>query len=189
MTLDEKIKEFLKVTSDFGAGIGSGHGTGSGDVIKSFDKIDVFQIDGVDTMIYSVFGNAAHGTILNNDLTETNCYIVKSGDYFAHGETMHEAIEALQAKLFRDMPKEELIEKFLEATDEEKEYPARYFYDWHHKLTGSCELGRKKFADDHGYNLDEDYVTLHEFLVMTRNEYGGDTIQEIIEKVGEMQHD
>ena len=217
MTLDERIKAFLLVRSGYGSGYGSGSGCGSGygsgygdgdgsgygysdgsgsgsgsgygdgDGIKSFNREMVYQIDGVNTLIRSVRGNTAHGAILNDDLTLTPCYIVKQDGVFAHGETLREAMEALRDKSFKDMPEDERIEKFIEETDSKKTYPARYFYDWHHRLTGSCELGRKQFADNHGYNLDEDKVTLREFLELTKDAYGGDVIRKVISKMQEVE--
>ena len=199
MTLDERIKAFLLVRSGYGSGYGSGSGSGSGcgsgygsgygdgDGIKSFNREMVYQIDGVNTLIRSVRGNTAHGAILNDDLTLTPCYIVKQDGVFAHGETLREAMEALRDKSFKDMPEDERIEKFIEETDSKKTYPARYFYDWHHRLTGSCELGRKQFADNHGYNLDEDKVTLREFLELTKDAYGGDVIRKVISKMQEVE--
>ena len=170
-----------------GSGSGSGSGYGDGDGIKSFNREMVYQIDGVNTLIRSVRGNTAHGAILNDDLTLTPCYIVKQDGVFAHGETLREAMEALRDKSFKDMPEDERIEKFIEETDSKKTYPARYFYDWHHRLTGSCELGRKQFADNHGYNLDEDKVTLREFLELTKDAYGGDVIRKVISKMQEVE--
>lgn len=187
MTLDEKIKAFLFVGSGYGSGYGyssgSGSGSGDGDGIKSFNRELVYQIDGVNTLIRSVRGNTAHGAIVNNDLTTTLCYIVKQGDIFAHGETLREAMEALRDKLFEDMPEEERIDTFLRETDREKAYPTQHFYDWHHRLTGSCDMGRKRFARDHGVDLEHGVMTLTEFLKLTKDAYGGDVIRKVIDRM------
>lgn len=189
MTLDEKIKAFLFVGSGSGDGSGygyssgSGSGSGDGDGIKSFNRELVYQIDGVNTLIRSVRGNTAHGAIVNNDLTTTLCYIVKQGDIFAHGETLREAMEALRDKLFEDMPEEERIDTFLRETDREKAYPTQHFYDWHHRLTGSCDMGRKRFARDHGVDLEHGVMTLTEFLKLTKDAYGGDVIRKVIDRM------
>lgn len=63
---------------------------------------------------------------------------------YAHGETVKKAMDALRDKIFCDMPEEKRIEKFIEETDPKKTYPARYFYDWHHRLTGSCETAGRR---------------------------------------------
>ena len=201
MTLDDKIKAFLTVNYGYGYGNGSGYGygdgsgdgdgSGSGDGdgsgIKIFNREIVYQIDGVNTLIRSVRGNTAHGAIVNNDLTITPCYIVKQDNVFAHGETLREAMEALRDKLFEDMPEDERIDTFLRETDREKAYPTQYFYDWHHRLTGSCDMGRKQFARDHGVDLENGMMTLTEFLELTKDAYGGDVIQKVISKMQEVE--
>ncbi len=177
----------------YGDGFGSGYGDGSGfgygdgfcDGIKSFNGAPVYRIDGVNTLIRSVHGNTAHGAILNGNLTLTPCYIVKQDNVFAHGETLREAMEALRDKLFEDMPEDERIDAFLRETDREKTYPTQYFYDWHHRLTGSCDMGRKQFARDHGVDLEHGMMTLTEFLELTKAAYGGDVIQKVISKMQE----
>ena len=204
MTLDEKIKQFSGDGSGsgygygsgsgsgygsgdgYGYGYGSGSGSGSGDGsgIKSFNGEAVYRIDGVNTLIRSVRGNVAKGAILGGDLTLTPCYIAKQDNCFAHGETLRDAMNALRDKLFEDMPEEERIAAFLEETDREKAYPTAYFYDWHHRLTGSCDLGRKEFARDHGVDLEHGTMTLREFLELTKDAYGGDVIRKVMEAPG-----
>ena len=181
MMLDDKVKAFLSVNS----GDGSGYGYGSVSGIKRFNRETVYQIDRVNTLIRFVRGNTAHGAIVNSDLTLTPCYIVKQDGFFAHGETLREAMEALRDKLFEDMPEDERIDTFLRETDREKTYPTQYFYDWHHRLTGSCDMGRKQFARDHGVDLDHGMMTLTEFLELTKNAYGGDVIRKTISKMQE----
>ena len=197
MTLDDKIKAFLSVNSGSGYGDGSGYGSGYGDGdgsgsgdgsgIKRFCGESVYRVDGVNTLIHSVHGNVAHGAMLNRDLTLTPCYIVKQDNTFAHGETLREAMEELRDKLFEDMPEDERIDTFLQETDREKAYPTQYFYDWHHRLTGSCDMGRKRFARDHGVDLEHGMMTLTEFLELTKDAYGGDVIRKVISKMREVE--
>ena len=171
----------------YGYGDGDGDGDGYGDGIKNFNGEAVYKIDGVNTLIRSVRGNTAHGAILNGDLTLTPCYIVKQDNVFAHGKTLREAMEALRDKLFEDMPEDERIDTFLRETDREKTYPTQYFYDWHHRLTGSCDMGRKQFARDHGVDLEHGMMTLTEFLELTKDAYGGDVIRKVISKMQEVE--
>lgn len=187
MTLDDKIKAFLSVNYGSGSGDGSGYGSGDGSGIKRFHGETVYRIDGVNTLIRSVRGNTAHGAIVNNDLTATPCYIVKQDNIFAHGKTLREAMEALRDKLFEDMPEEERIAMFLSETDRGKTYPTQYFYDWHHRLTGSCDIGRKQFARDHGVDLERGMMTLTEFLKLTKDAYGRDVIRKVISKTQEVE--
>lgn len=183
MTLDDKIKAFPSVISGYGSGDGGGYGGGDGSGIKRFNGETVYRIDGVNTLIRSVRGNTAHGAIVNNDLTTTPCYIVKQGDIFVHGETLREAMEALRDKLFEDMPEDERIDTFLRETEREKAYPTQYFYDWHHRLTGSCDMGRKQFARDHCVDLEHGVMTLTDFLELTKDAYGGDVIRKVIDRM------
>ena len=205
--LDEKVKAFLSVSSGsgdgygfgsgfgsgdgygdgdgsgFGSGSGSGYGSGYGDGIRSFNSEPVYTIDGVPTILRHVRGNVAHSVILNRDLTTTTCYVAKQDNIFAHGATLAKAMDALRDKLFEDMPVEERIAAFLEETEDGRAYPAQYFYDWHHRLTGSCDMGRRQFARDHGIDVDSDTMTLREFLALTKDAYGGSVIRKAMEKL------
>ena len=171
--LDEKVKAFLSVS--YGSGYGSG--------IRSCNGELVYNIDGVPTILRHVRRNVAHGVVLNRDLTTTDCYVAKQDNIFAHGETLAKAMEALRDKLFGDMPVEERIEAFLKETEDGKAYPAQYFYDWHHRLTGSCDMGRRQFARDHGIDVDSDTMTLREFLALTKDAYGGSVIRKAMENL------
>lgn len=159
-------------------GDGSGYGNGNG--IKSINGESVHLIDDTPTIIKQIHGNIAKGAILQEDLTLTPCYIVKNGDMFAHGETLRKAQEALRDKLFEDMSEEERIDAFLSEIKPKTEYPVMIFFNWHHRLTGSCEMGRTAFAKDHGFDLNKDTITLEGFLELTKNAYGGSVIRKVI---------
>lgn len=171
-----------------GSGYGSGHGSGdgsgygSGYGIKSFCGQKVYQIDYVPTLIDHVHGSAAKGRILRDDLTTEDCYIVKQGILFAHGETLRKAMDALRDKLFENMPEEERIAEFVKSHDWGKQYPSADYYEWHHRLTGSCDMGRSEFAKRHGYKLtDDELLTVEEFIKLTENSYGGSVIRKLRE--------
>ena len=199
MMLDDKIKAFLSVSSGdgdgygygdgdgygdgYGSGSGDGYGDGYGYGVDVFDGKNVYRIDETPTLIYSIRGNVAHGAILNGDLTLTPCYVAKQDNLFAHGETLREAMEALRDKLFEDMPEEERIGAFLAETECGKKYPNQHFYAWHHRLTGSCNMGRKAFAKNHGIDVENGTMTLEEFLELTENSYGGDVIRHVKERL------
>ena len=174
----------------YGCGYGSGYGapegigSGCGDVsgIKSFCGQKVYQIDDIPTLIDHVHGNAAKGRILCDDLSTEDCYIAKQGSLFAHGKTLRAAMDALRDKLFEDMPEEERIAEFVKAHEWGKQYPSADYYDWHHRLTGSCDMGRSEFAKRHGYSLtDDELLTVEEFIKLTENSYGGSVIQKLRE--------
>ena len=166
--------------SGYGSGDGSGYGSGSGSGVKTFCGKRVYLIDDVQTIIQSVRGNVAKGYILQRDLTLTPCCVVKENDKFAHGETLHEAFEALQEKLYDNSTEEERILKFREHfTDFSKKYPARELFVWHHVLTGSCKAGREAFCRDKGIDVDKDEFTVYEFIGITKDSYGGDTVKKL----------
>ena len=90
---------------------------------------------------------------------------------------------ALMDKLFDDMPVEERIGKFLDVVKSGVKYPAQTFFDWHHRLTGSCEAGRRAFAADHGIDLARGEYTLQEFLDLTKDAYGSGVIRQVIDQL------
>ena len=157
---------------------GSGYGyNGYGCGIKSFCGEAVYMIDDIQTIIHAVHGNVARGAILRDDLTTTPCYIVKQDGRFAHGETLRAAMAALRDKLFANMSEDERIEAFLAEHRPGVEYPVSDLYEWHHRLTGSCEMGRKQFAHDRGIDIDKDSMTIERFCELTRDAYGGKIIK------------
>ena len=170
----------------FGSGYGYGYGYGSGKEVCSYDSSGlksingqtVDYIDGVPTILTRVVGNVAKGFIVRNDLSLVSTFVLKQGNTFAHGETLHKAREALLEKLFNDMPTEERIKAFCAEFKPLVKRPAMDFFSWHHRLTGSCEQGRREFARQHGINLESDTLTPEEFFILTRDSYGKDIIQQ-----------
>ncbi len=185
---EEKLQAFLAISSGSGSGwgkgwgsgegsgSGSGKGWGSGKGITSFCGMAVNMIDDVTTIVTAIFGNSAKGYILESDLTLTPCYIAKGGNKFAHGATLAEAVHDLQEKLFEDMDEDEVIAEFWKCHERGVKYPARDFYDWHHRLTGSCRMGRDSFVAGHGIDLEHGMYTVEEFVAITRDSYGGHVI-------------
>lgn len=168
--------------SGYGSGYGDYDGSGFGDCygsnLKSINGKKIYMIDGIAITISRIHGNIAKGTIINRDLTETPCYIVKEGKYFAHGKTLAEAREGLQDKLFDKMSVEKRIAAFWTCHKRGIKYPTKDFFEWHHKLTGSCLMGRQQFAKDHGIDLDGE-MTVEEFIDLTKNSFGGDIIKKL----------
>lgn len=164
-----------------GSSAGSGDGWGWDDDIIMFNGMTVYQVDDMPTVITAVRGNLARGYILRGDLTLQPCRIAKVGDKFAHGETAREALDAAREKLFDDMSEEERIAAFWDAHVAGVKYPARDFFDWHHRLTGSCEMGRNEFCRGHGIDLEKGMYTVEEFVAMTRDSYGGAVVERLME--------
>ena len=180
--MEELIKRILAIGDGYGSGDGSGYGYGDGDGIAEFNGKKVYQVDGVPTLIDSIHGNYAKGRILNSDFTLTPCFIAKVENSFAHGETLRQAMNDATNKAMENMPMENRIAKFREAyPDADKKIPARELYDWHHILTGSCEMGRNQFASDHGIDIDKDSFSVKEFIQLTKQSYGSEAIKQLAE--------
>ena len=175
----------------YGDGYGSGAGSESGDGsgygvggVKELNGENVHLVDGLQTIIKSVHGNIAQGFILKSDLTLQPCYIVKEQNRFAHGDTLHDAFTSLQEKLYYDSTEEERIEAFVKKfPDYDTPYPNRDLFAYHHVLTGSCRMGRESFCKDKGINLD-DSTTVREFVSLTKDSYGSDTICKLPQAYG-----
>ena len=163
--------------TDF-TGSGSGFGSGSGDGLKSLNGQPVDMIDSVPTILTRIIGYAAKGFIVRADLSLAPTFVCKQGNAFAHGETLHKAREALLEKLFDDMPTEERIKAFCKEFKPSVKRPAMDFFSWHHRLTGSCEQGRREFARQHDVDVDNDELTPEEFFELTRDSYGGSIIRQ-----------
>ena len=162
-----------------GSGYGSGYGDGDGDGIGAINGETVYQVDGVQTIFDKVHTHVAKGRILQSDLSTTPCYIVKQGNVFAHGETLRKAMSDLAEKLMEGMSEEERIDAFVKAFPEaDKPCPNEELFSWHHRLTGSCEAGRKAFIADRGLTL-EGETTVREFIALTENAYGGGIIKRL----------
>ena len=136
------------------------------------------MIDGVPTIITCLHGNAAKGYIVNTDLSMTATFVAKGQNMFAHGASLGEAVAALEAKIMEKMPVEERIAQFRKKFSPGKTYTVADFYEWHHRLTGSCTQGRDRFAREHGLSMD-DPMTPEEFIRITEDAYGGEVIRRL----------
>ena len=168
--------------SGSGSGSGSGYGDGFGDGVKEFNGRKVYNIDSVQTLIYAVKGDVAKGATLQKDMSLKDCWIAKRGNFFSHGDTLHAAVEAVEAKWRENRPLDDRIAEFLKthpALDEEY----GDLFDWHHVLTGSCEFGRRQWCEEHGYKP-TDSITLRTFLTETVGAYGGDVIRMVAKEYG-----
>ena len=164
----------------YGSGSGDGSGYGSGYGLRTINNKNIYLIDGISTIIESIHNNIARGFIFNGDFTFEKCYIAKGHNYFAHGETIKEAIENLQEKIFDDLEPEEKINEFKKIFEKDKKYKGTEFYKWHHTLTGSCKMGRDNFVKNHDIDLNKEY-SVKEFIEKTKNDFGGDIIKRLEE--------
>ena len=166
----------------FGYGRSYGYGYGHGDDcgLKSFNNMDVYVLDSVQTIITHIKETFAKGFIVNSDLTLSQCFVAKGNGYFAHGKTLKEARESLMAKIFENMDSDEAISEFINKFEKNKAYPGTDFFEWHHYLTGSCLMGRESFVKNHGLDLNRHY-TVKEFINICENDYGGEIIKKLKE--------
>ena len=117
--MEDVIKQFLAVSSGYdygdgyavssGDGSGSGYGDGYGSGVKEFNGRKVYDIDSVRTLIHAVKGDVAKGAVLRSDMTLRDCWIARRGNFFAHGDTLHEAVEAVEAKWRENRPLDDRI--------------------------------------------------------------------------------
>lgn len=166
--------------SDYGDGDGSDYGDGSGDGIKSYNGHEVYVIDYLQTIIYSIHGNIAKGATINQDLTLTDCYIAKYEDYFAHGNTAKQAMLDAQAKAYQDKPVEERIAHVVgKYPDVDVPIEHSALFSLHNFLTGSCLFGRQEFAKAHSLDPEHGTMTMREFIHLTKDAFGGDNIRQL----------
>lgn len=127
----------------------------------------------------SIVGNVAKVNVIKDDMSTQKMYIAKSGNLFAHGDNKDHALREVSAKFFASMSFEAKKQEFIKLFKKDEVYPTRHFFEWHHHLTGSCESGRMMFVKAHGIDLDAGMNTIT-FLNLTKNEYNGKIIQEIL---------
>lgn len=188
-----------------GNGIGNGNGYGSGDCcnnghgdgkgygqgygcyyvkgIKTINGHDLHIIDNTLTMITKVRNNIAKGFIVTRELQLRPCYIAKGEGYFAHGGTLRKACEELEYKIICNLDTDDKINLFKEKFKLNIKYPVKDFYEWHHKLTGSCAMGRDNFAEYNNIGVKNDKMTVQEFIKLTQNSFGGDVIKQLAKEM------
>lgn len=162
-----------------GNGYGYGYGAGYNYGISKYKGHKVYNVDYIKTVIESVKGNYARGYTISEDLTTKSCYIARKGNYFAHGETLKDAVRDVQHKYNENLTEEERIKMFTEQFKRGEKYPAKTFFEWHNTLTGSCEFGRKHFCKEHNINLESDSFTVLEFTELTKSSYSPEIIKQV----------
>ena len=173
-----------------GRGFDKGDGYDEGsycDNILTFNGNIVDNVDMLPTVIIQVNGNFAKGYIIKEDLTLESCYIAKVGNFFAHGKTLKDAVTDAVKKQGKNMSIEERIKNFVETFGLlDSEHTGKEYYDWHHILTNSCQMGRDKFCEAHNIDLSKKY-TVKYFLDITKNSYGSNIIKLVREAYKNME--
>ena len=142
------------------------------------------MIDGIATIIRKVHvedaaNGVAVGRIVKSYLTTEITYVVKRNFLFAHGRTLEEAVEAVNAKVLQKMSVEERVEAFVKAFPLIDTFvKGTELFRWHNVLTGSCEQGRRAFCESKGLGLDHEY-TIAQFITLTIDAYGGEVVRQL----------
>ena len=173
-----------------GRGFDKGDGYDEGsycDNILTFNGNIVDNVDMLPTIIIQVKNNFAKGYIVKDDLTLESCYIAKIGNFFAHGKTLKDAVSDAVKKQGKNMSIEERIKNFVETFGSlNSKHTGKEYYDWHHILTNSCQMGRDKFCKAHDIDLSKKY-TVKYFLNITKNSYGSNIIKLVREAYKNME--
>ncbi len=181
----------------YGYGYGDGDGDGSGDgkiktnkylkggIKKQIHVLDVFKskkvyyIDDIPCLFISIKNNIAKVNLIKDDFSFDLCFVAKIGNLFAHGKTIKEALKSVNDKFFSSISIEEKKKEFIKKFKLSDIVENSIFFQWHHLLTGSCELGRLNFIESKGISLKEK-MSVSEFLNLTKNEYNSSIINEIL---------
>ena len=193
LTLEDKIEKFLTLGNGYGYGngygngdgngYGNGDGYGNGNGMDEFEGHKLYKVDGIPTAITAVHTNYATGFTIKNNCIKVECYIARCGKYFAHGDTLRQAMEDAKAKYFNNMPTEDRIKAFLDFCDGKEYIPAKDLFRWHNTLTGSCDFGRRQFCSANNIDINNDHFTVKEFIKLTRNSFGGDVIRQLEKEI------
>lgn len=171
----------------FGEGYGTNYGCGFGESILEINGHKVWQVDCTPTIITNIKGNIAQGYTISHNVKLVPCYIARVGNYLAHGDTAHDALQAAQEKYEEDRPlSERIADTVAKYPTLDTVVPHSELYTLHHTLTGSCKFGRDKFAANHGLDPKQGEMTIRQFINLTMDAYGSDAIKELL-KVYETQ--
>lgn len=163
-----------------GNGYGDGIGNGCGSGISEINGYKVYSIDDTPTIITNVRNNLAKGYTIRGNTQLVPCYIAKVGNYFAHGETIHEAMQAATEKHEENRPLEERIADVIKKyATLDTVVPHKELYSLHHVLTGSCKFGRDEFAKAHNLDPNKGEMTMRKFIELTKSTFGGDVIRKL----------
>jgi hypothetical protein len=99
------------------------------------------------------------------------CYVASRGDFYAHGETLKEAIEDVNFKYLQES------QDISEVIERVRETQMVNLTDYR-LITGACRLGCKEFLKDKGL-LDKTELPLNQVLELTANAYGGGRMAEL----------
>ena len=98
------------------------------------------------------------------------CYVARSGDTYAHGNSIKRAIDDLAFKMADKLDREEVIAEIRSSGQ-----VTRHQY---RAITGACQSGVDDFLRQAGVPEDLDAMPLQDVLHITKGAYGGSTFAE-----------
>lgn len=155
---------------------GDGEGFNKGYDLKTYNGQPVYIVDRMEMLVYSLRGNIIKGAIINSDLTLQDCFVIKEGNYFAHGASIKEVRENLMYKIL-DRDKSEF--EGLKLSDR---LNIDTMIQCYRVITGACGFGVKNFVDNQLNGKLKESYTIREVIELTKNSYGGDTFRSFFKK-------
>ena len=151
--------------------------------ILTYNGEPVYVVDGIPCVFQSIHDTLAKVAVISKtDFTSQTAFIAQFNGFFAHGETVRDALLSAKEKYYRNIDfeakKAELKALFSRSAD--KKLSVRTLYEWHGMLTGACCFGRDEFIRTHTFKYD-DRLTLKEFVNLTAAHFGGEKIKELLE--------
>jgi len=139
------------------------------------------MIDGIPCVFTAIFRDYAKIETVKG-LSPKPLYVAKCGGFFAHGETLREAMADAKSKYEENRPLEDRIKEFWGKFTPGKKYLGSEFFQWHHIITGSCLAGRNAFVRERGLSTKSKF-TPEEFISLCEKEYGSDEIKQLKAKM------
>lgn len=151
--------------------------------MSEFEGHKVYMVDHIPTCIESVHISMslsyAIGFTIEDFWRRCPTVVAKVAGYFAHGDSLRQAIQDAQKKMLHNIPIEDRIKQFVELYPNIHQLvPNKKLFDAHHYLTGSCYFGRQQFCKGNGINL-ENSMSVADFIRWTCQEYGDDVIRKL----------
>ncbi|MDV3965409.1 hypothetical protein CMT53_02670 [Elizabethkingia anophelis] len=152
--------------------IGSGAFRNNQKIIQGNKVIQM--IDGMATIVRSKKKvddfNVFEGSFFNS---KRKCFVANKGNYYAHGETLRQAIDDVNFKFLRENFN---AEKLISEIKQKQKISLSEF----RLLTGACSAGCEIFMREKGIKVTE--LPLDKALNMLNGQFGGEKIKNMFKK-------
>lgn len=173
-----------------GRGVGrrGGYGYGAGNCYGEIWKLDnklclIADIDNTRTALHSIKKvdnfHILTGFIVGDDSLSKTYVVVRNG-YFAHGETIKDAMQDCLHKELSSLNFDDMVSKIKSTYDLSNKIPAQELLLIHRAVTGSCRQGCQEWINQHRIDLDRDSFTMNEFYDLVKTSYGSDSIRKLM---------